>query len=67
MCVCLSTDPTSDGEEVGLVPDLQDPQADTPPEDIVSMTLRRESSIRRSQRNGRYERERAKEKEGESV
>uniref|UniRef100_A0A8C7R4X5 ATP-binding cassette, sub-family C (CFTR/MRP), member 2 n=1 Tax=Oncorhynchus mykiss TaxID=8022 RepID=A0A8C7R4X5_ONCMY len=59
--------PTSDGEEVGLVPDLQDPQADTPPEDIVSMTLRRESSIRRSQRNGRYERERAKEKEGESV
>uniref|UniRef100_A0A8C8HQ97 ATP-binding cassette, sub-family C (CFTR/MRP), member 2 n=1 Tax=Oncorhynchus tshawytscha TaxID=74940 RepID=A0A8C8HQ97_ONCTS len=49
--------PTSDGEEVGLVPDLQDPQADTPPEDIVSMTLRRESSIRRSQRNGRYERE----------
>lgn len=46
------TDPTSDGEEVGLVPDLQDPQADTPPEDIVSMTLKRESSIRRSQRNG---------------
>uniref|UniRef100_A0A8C7C742 Canalicular multispecific organic anion transporter 1 n=1 Tax=Oncorhynchus kisutch TaxID=8019 RepID=A0A8C7C742_ONCKI len=45
-------DSTSDGEEVGLVPDLQDPQADTPPEDIVSMTLRRESSIRRSQRNG---------------
>uniref|UniRef100_A0A8C7CGD0 Uncharacterized protein n=1 Tax=Oncorhynchus kisutch TaxID=8019 RepID=A0A8C7CGD0_ONCKI len=55
-CVCI-TDSTSDGEEVGLVPDLQDPQADTPPEDIVSMTLRRESSIRRSQRNGRYERE----------
>uniref|UniRef100_A0A8C7R851 Uncharacterized protein n=1 Tax=Oncorhynchus mykiss TaxID=8022 RepID=A0A8C7R851_ONCMY len=54
-CVCIT------------VPDLQDPQADTPPEDIVSMTLRRESSIRRSQRNGRYERERAKEKEGESV
>uniref|UniRef100_A0A8C8M626 Uncharacterized protein n=1 Tax=Oncorhynchus tshawytscha TaxID=74940 RepID=A0A8C8M626_ONCTS len=48
-------DPTSDGEEVGLVPDLQDPQADTPPEDIVSMTLRRESSIRRSQRNGSSE------------
>uniref|UniRef100_A0A4W5KXZ1 ATP-binding cassette, sub-family C (CFTR/MRP), member 2 n=2 Tax=Hucho hucho TaxID=62062 RepID=A0A4W5KXZ1_9TELE len=46
------TDPTSDGEEVGLVPDLQDHQADTPPEDIVSMTLKRESSIRRSQRNG---------------
>uniref|UniRef100_A0A674BLT2 ATP binding cassette subfamily C member 2 n=1 Tax=Salmo trutta TaxID=8032 RepID=A0A674BLT2_SALTR len=45
------TDPTSDGEEVGLVPDLQDPQADIPPEDIVSMTLKRESSIRRSQRN----------------
>uniref|UniRef100_A0A4W5KEC7 ABC-type glutathione-S-conjugate transporter n=1 Tax=Hucho hucho TaxID=62062 RepID=A0A4W5KEC7_9TELE len=44
--------PTSDGEEVGLVPDLQDHQADTPPEDIVSMTLKRESSIRRSQRNG---------------
>uniref|UniRef100_A0A8C7CCA6 Uncharacterized protein n=1 Tax=Oncorhynchus kisutch TaxID=8019 RepID=A0A8C7CCA6_ONCKI len=37
------------------VPDLQDPQADTPPEDIVSMTLRRESSIRRSQRNGSSE------------
>uniref|UniRef100_A0A674BQ19 ATP binding cassette subfamily C member 2 n=1 Tax=Salmo trutta TaxID=8032 RepID=A0A674BQ19_SALTR len=60
-------DPTSDGEEVGLVPDLQDPQADIPPEDIVSMTLKRESSIRRSQRNRRYERERAKEKEGERI
>ncbi|CAB1343381.1 unnamed protein product, partial [Coregonus sp. 'balchen'] len=46
------TDPTSDCEEVELVPDLQDPQADAPPEDIVSITLKRESSIRRSQRNG---------------
>ncbi|KAJ8014351.1 hypothetical protein DPEC_G00039330 [Dallia pectoralis] len=47
-----AAEPTSDGEEVELVPDGQEAQADTSPEDIVSSTLKRESSIRRSQRNG---------------
>uniref|UniRef100_A0A6Q2XEW5 ATP-binding cassette, sub-family C (CFTR/MRP), member 2 n=1 Tax=Esox lucius TaxID=8010 RepID=A0A6Q2XEW5_ESOLU len=36
-----------------LFPDGQEAQPDAPPEDIVSTTLKRESSIRRSQRNGR--------------
>uniref|UniRef100_A0A6Q2YJW8 ATP-binding cassette, sub-family C (CFTR/MRP), member 2 n=1 Tax=Esox lucius TaxID=8010 RepID=A0A6Q2YJW8_ESOLU len=50
--LCLSKELTSDGEEVEVVPDGQEAQPDAPPEDIVSTTLKRESSIRRSQRNG---------------
>ncbi|KAL0964216.1 hypothetical protein UPYG_G00320960 [Umbra pygmaea] len=46
------TDETLESELVELIPDGQDAQADAPPEDIVSSTLKRESSIRRSQRSG---------------
>ncbi|KAM4606989.1 ATP-binding cassette sub-family C member 2 isoform 2-T2 [Polymixia lowei] len=45
-------DPGLDGEAVELVPEGEDPQADCSPEDVVSVTFKRESSIRRSQRNG---------------
>ncbi|KAI1894334.1 hypothetical protein AGOR_G00114740 [Albula goreensis] len=41
-----------DTEEVGTVHEGLDPQADCPSEDVVSATLKRENSIRRSQRNG---------------
>lgn len=38
-----------------LIPEREDPQPDSPLEDTVSSTLKRENSIRRSQRNGRLE------------
>ncbi|KAM3862958.1 ATP-binding cassette sub-family C member 2 [Diretmus argenteus] len=46
------TEPCVDTAEVELLPEVEDPQADSPLEDVVSATLKRESSIRRSQRNG---------------
>uniref|UniRef100_A0A4W4G035 ABC-type glutathione-S-conjugate transporter n=1 Tax=Electrophorus electricus TaxID=8005 RepID=A0A4W4G035_ELEEL len=49
----------SNRSDVDVVPESQDPQADSPPEDMVSVTLKRESSLRHSQRhaqpNGRYD------------
>ncbi|XP_071386567.1 ATP-binding cassette sub-family C member 2 [Centroberyx affinis] len=45
-------EPGIDTAEVELVPEVEDPQADSPLDDVVSVTLKRESSIRRSQRNG---------------
>ncbi|XP_036402430.1 canalicular multispecific organic anion transporter 1-like [Megalops cyprinoides] len=44
-------DMPSDTEEVDTVPEGQEPQADCPPEDVVSVTLKRESSLHHSQRN----------------
>ncbi|XP_063047595.1 canalicular multispecific organic anion transporter 1 isoform X2 [Engraulis encrasicolus] len=42
---------SSDTEEVDLTPETEDVQADGPPEDVVTTTLRRNSSIRGSQRH----------------
>ncbi|KAI4891884.1 hypothetical protein NFI96_023859, partial [Prochilodus magdalenae] len=41
----------SDIEETDIMPEGQDPQADSPPEDVVSVTLKRENSLRHSQRH----------------
>ncbi|KAM6956767.1 ATP-binding cassette sub-family C member 2 [Aplochiton taeniatus] len=45
-------DLAQESEEVTLLPEGEDPLADSPLDDVVSSTLKRESSIRRSQRNG---------------
>lgn len=39
--------------DIELIPEREDTQPDSPPEDAVSFTLKRENSIRRSQRKGR--------------
>ncbi|KAL2082928.1 hypothetical protein ACEWY4_020701 [Coilia grayii] len=44
-------DEGSDTEEVDVIPEAEDAQADCPPEDVVSLTLRRNSSLRHSQRH----------------
>nr|XP_046256958.1 canalicular multispecific organic anion transporter 1 isoform X2 [Scatophagus argus] len=41
-----------DSVDVELIPEREDTQADSPLEDTVSITLKRENSIRRSQRKG---------------
>ncbi|XP_012683657.2 ATP-binding cassette sub-family C member 2 [Clupea harengus] len=41
----------SETEEVDIIPEAQDLQADVPPEDVVSVTLKRDSSLRHSQRH----------------
>ncbi|MCI4394913.1 hypothetical protein PGIGA_G00174300 [Pangasianodon gigas] len=41
----------SDIEEVDIVPESQEPQPDSPVEDVVSVTLKRENSLRHSQRH----------------
>ncbi|XP_076867754.1 ATP-binding cassette sub-family C member 2 isoform X1 [Brachyhypopomus gauderio] len=46
-------DSLSDVEGVDAMPESQDPLADSPPEDVVSVTLKRESSLRHSQRHVR--------------
>ncbi|KAL6466399.1 hypothetical protein MHYP_G00242030 [Metynnis hypsauchen] len=43
----------SDTEQIDGVPEGEDPQADSPPEDVVSVTLKRESSLRHSQRHSK--------------
>uniref|UniRef100_A0A673B4P9 ATP-binding cassette, sub-family C (CFTR/MRP), member 2 n=1 Tax=Sphaeramia orbicularis TaxID=375764 RepID=A0A673B4P9_9TELE len=43
---------SQDTEDVELIPESQDAQPDSPLEDTVSVTLKRENSIRRSQRGG---------------
>ncbi|XP_072293747.1 ATP-binding cassette sub-family C member 2 [Eucyclogobius newberryi] len=40
------------GNDVELIPDVEDIQMDSPLEDAISVTLKRENSIRRSQRGG---------------
>ncbi|KAJ8418122.1 hypothetical protein AAFF_G00138310 [Aldrovandia affinis] len=47
-----SKEKDSDTEEVETMPESQEPQVDCPPEDVVSVTLKRENSLRHSQRNG---------------
>lgn len=42
-------------EDMELMIDDEDSQADLPPEDAVSFTLKRENSIRRSQRGSRFD------------
>lgn len=42
-----------DTADVELIPEGDDSQADYPLEDTVSVTLKRDHSIRRSQRSGR--------------
>ncbi|KAL7855414.1 hypothetical protein AOLI_G00190180 [Acnodon oligacanthus] len=44
-------EPASDAEQMDIVPEGEDPQADSPPEDVVSVTLKRENSLRHSQRH----------------
>lgn len=44
---------STDMEEVEGVPDGQESQVDCSPEDVVSMTLKRENSLRHSQNKGR--------------
>ncbi|XP_042357577.1 canalicular multispecific organic anion transporter 1 isoform X2 [Plectropomus leopardus] len=46
------TDGCQDTTDVEFIPDTEDTQPDSPLEDTVSFTLKRESSIRRSKRNG---------------
>lgn len=41
-----------DTRDVELIPDREDTQPDSPLEDAISVTLKRENSIRRSQRSG---------------
>ncbi len=43
----------SEYEQIDTLPEGLEPQADDSPEDIVSSTLKRENSLRHSQRNGR--------------
>ncbi|XP_069548711.1 ATP-binding cassette sub-family C member 2 [Brachyistius frenatus] len=45
------SDRSQDTSDLELIPDIVDTQPDSPLEDTVSSTLKRESSIRRSQRN----------------
>ncbi|CAJ1067622.1 canalicular multispecific organic anion transporter 1 [Xyrichtys novacula] len=46
------TDDSKDTADVELIPERDDAQPDSPLEDTVSATLKRENSIRRSQRGG---------------
>ncbi|KAM8738721.1 ATP-binding cassette sub-family C member 2 isoform 1-T2 [Acanthopagrus schlegelii] len=46
------SDRDQDVADVELIPEREDTQPDSPLEDTVTVTLKRESSIRRSQRNG---------------
>ncbi|GAA6213804.1 canalicular multispecific organic anion transporter 1 [Lates japonicus] len=46
------SDRCQDTVDIELIPEREDTQPDSPLEDTVSVTLKRENSIRRSQRNG---------------
>lgn len=46
-------DRDQDAADIELIPEREDTLPDSPLEDTVTVTLKRESSIRRSQRNGR--------------
>lgn len=43
----------SDYEQIDMLPEGFEPQADDSPEDIVSNTLKRENSLRHSQRHSK--------------
>lgn len=43
----------SDFEQIEMLPEGLEPQADGSPEDIVSSTLKRENSLRHSQRHSK--------------
>lgn len=51
----IHTDSCQDTADIELIPEGEDTQPDSPLEDTVSVTLKRENSIRRSQRHGRLE------------
>lgn len=51
----IYSDRCQDTAVVELIPEREDTQPDSPLEDTVSVTLKRENSIRRSQRQGRLE------------
>lgn len=55
MTTFYCTDHYQDTADVELIPEREDTQPDSPLEDTVSVTLKRENSIRRSQRHGRLE------------
>uniref|UniRef100_A0AAY4E645 ABC-type glutathione-S-conjugate transporter n=1 Tax=Denticeps clupeoides TaxID=299321 RepID=A0AAY4E645_9TELE len=46
-------DEASDTEDITLIPEVHDPQADCPPEDVVTVTLKRQNSLHHSQRYNR--------------
>lgn len=48
-------DSCQDTADMELIPEREDTQPDSPLEDTVSVTLKRENSIRRSQRSNRLE------------
>lgn len=50
---CDNVFPDGDSINIELIPEREDPMPDSPLEDTVSSTLKRENSIRRSKRNGR--------------
>lgn len=58
LILLLFSGSASDIEELNIVPDSQEPQPDSPAEDVVSVMLKRENSLRHSQRhamrNGRF-------------
>lgn len=47
----LYSDAASDIEEIDIIPESLEPQPDSPAEDVVSVTLKRENSLRHSQRH----------------
>lgn len=55
MCGCIHSDRCQVTADLEFIPEGEDTQPDSPLEDTVAVTLKRETSIRRSQRNGRLE------------
>uniref|UniRef100_A0AAY4E6J8 ABC-type glutathione-S-conjugate transporter n=1 Tax=Denticeps clupeoides TaxID=299321 RepID=A0AAY4E6J8_9TELE len=49
----LDGNEASDTEDITLIPEVHDPQADCPPEDVVTVTLKRQNSLHHSQRYNR--------------
>lgn len=49
--IAFFSDSASDIEEVDIIPESHDPQPDSPAEDVVSVMLKRENSLRHSQRH----------------
>lgn len=54
-CELIHSDHYEDVADVELIPEREETLPDSPLEDTVSLTLKRENSIRRSQRQGRSE------------
>lgn len=49
----MYSDSSQDTEDIELIPESEDTQPDMPLDDAVSLSLRRENSTRRSQRQNR--------------